>query len=84
MHRSKPGLAIMAALAVALASSQIQAQTLSTVLSFDGTSFGYPRGSLTLSTDGSTLYGMTLGETINNANGAPFSAFRWAVAPQQS
>ena len=49
-----------------------QAQTFTTLFNFDGTHGGKPNGSLTLSPDGSTIYGMTeAGGT--NGDGTVFS-----------
>jgi uncharacterized repeat protein (TIGR03803 family) len=60
MHRPKRVLGLLIALAAALVAGQSDAQTLSTLASFNGTDGGYPEyGGLTLS--GSTLYGMTYG-----------------------
>ena len=63
MHRSKLVPCLLATLAVTLAASQSHAQTLTTLLSFDGTNGSSPEGTLTLS--GSTLYGMA---SVGGAN----------------
>ena len=49
-----------------LVSSRASAQTLTSLLSFNGTNGQYPEGNLTLSADGSTLYGMA---SFGGANG---------------
>ena len=64
MHCSKLVLSILAMLAVALAGPRSDAQTLTSLLSFNGTDGQTPAGALTLS--GSTLYGTT---TFGGANG---------------
>ena len=57
MHRSKLVFTFLAMLAWALAARPSDAQTLTTLASFNGTDGDEPNGSLTLI--GSTLYGMT-------------------------
>ena len=80
MNRSKLVLTLLATLAVALAASQSDAQTLTTLTSFNGTNGQEPYfGSLTLS--GSTLYGMTpLGGA--NGDGTVFSIPVTAARPR--
>lgn len=43
-----------------------------TLASFNGTNGAYPSGAVTISSDGSTLYGTTSGDNVNN-NGTVFS-----------
>jgi len=74
MHRLKLALLIRAtiALVLALVAAQAHAQTLTTIASFTGAEGSKPEGSLTLSADGSTFYGMTETGGANN-DGAIFS-----------
>jgi len=62
----------MASLALVTVSGQSFAQTLTTLGSFDGMNGQYPVGSLTLSSDGKTLYGVTFGGGANG-EGSVFS-----------
>ena len=60
MRPSKLGVCLLATLALASAAGQSRAQTLTTLASFNGTNGANPNyTNLTLSADGSTLYGMT-------------------------
>ena len=72
MHRPQPAfLLLLAALASALAAGQSQAQTFTTLGSFNGTDGAYPTTS-SLTLIGNTLYGMTRGGGANG-DGAVFS-----------
>ncbi|HEX4145987.1 MAG TPA: choice-of-anchor tandem repeat GloVer-containing protein [Pirellulales bacterium] len=73
MHRVKSVLSLLAAFALVLAAGQSYATTFTTLVSFDGPNGSVPYGnSLTLSADGSTLYGMTAEGGASNA-GTVFS-----------
>ncbi len=74
----KVGFTLAATLAVALAVSNAHAQSLTTLFSFNGQygNGGNPFGTVSLSGNGSPLYGMSQMGRTRRATACPFLAFR--------